>query len=149
MRKILLFALLAVCCGGALAQDSVGSGWTDKNNSEMYAAYILRIAYYERGYMAANVTVSRSGTQDVFSVEPGPIYHFKNVSVVGLPENYVGSVMQDAPKAGEVYSAARVNDWLAQVKQKAGNEGRTLKIVHRETNLDHATATANVIITFE
>jgi hypothetical protein len=31
-------------------EGTVEHGWTDKNNAEMYADYMLRIAYYEQGY---------------------------------------------------------------------------------------------------
>jgi len=71
----------------------------------MYATYMLRTTYYERGYMSAQVDVKRSGEEDVFVVNPGPVFHFKDVKIVGLPENLVQQVMKDAPKTGEVYSA--------------------------------------------
>jgi hypothetical protein len=149
MKKLLLLAFLALYSACTIAQQTAAPGWTDTNNGEMYAAYMLRVAYYERGYMAANVMVKQVSGHDVYTVEPGPTYHFKSVNVAGVPQSYLSTVMQEAPKTGDVYSAARVNEWLAHVKQKAENEGRMLKVVHQEMRLDHANATANVLVTFE
>jgi outer membrane protein assembly factor BamA len=129
-----------------LGQDQ-RSGWTDKNNGQMYATYMLRTTYYERGYMSAQVDVKRSGEEDVFVVNPGPVFHFKDVKIVGLPENLVQQVMKDAPKTGEVYSAARVSDWLAQEEQLV-TAGMAQKFAGEEIRLDHATATATVTVSF-
>jgi hypothetical protein len=60
--------------------------------------------------MSAHVDVKRSGKEDVFVVNPGPVFHFKNVEIFGLPENLTRQVMSDGPKMAEVYSASRVND---------------------------------------
>ena len=112
MRKALSIALVCVSCI-VLGQDQ-RSGWTDKNNWQMYAAYILRGTYGERGYLSAKVDVKRRGEEDVFVVKPGPVFKFKEVKIVGLPENLVQQIMKDAPKAGEVYSDARLVDWREQ-----------------------------------
>lgn len=114
--------LVFLCCA-ALAQRSIAPGWTDQNNVQMSAAYMLRMSYYERGYLGARVQVTQQDGRDMFTVDPGPIYHFKSVTVTGLPENAMTSVMQDASEAGDVYSAARVNDWLADVKKRLAIEG--------------------------
>lgn len=47
----LTFALL--CCTALLAQFSAAQQWTDQNNLQMSAAYMLRTSYYERGHMGA------------------------------------------------------------------------------------------------
>jgi hypothetical protein len=59
-------------------------GWTDKNNTEMYAAYMLQHSYNEQGYWGAKVETRQSGTKRVFVVEPGRIYHVKHFDVSGL-----------------------------------------------------------------
>ena len=146
MRKALPIALVCVSCI-VLGQDQ-RSGWTDKNNDQMYAAYMLRTTYYERGYMSAQVDVRRSGEEAVFVVNPGPAFHFKDVKIVGLPENLAQQVMKDAPKAGELYSAARVSDWLAQGEQLV-TAGMAHKFAGEEIRLDHATATATVTVSFK
>ena len=104
MKKLLLLAFLTLYSACSIAQQTAAPGWTDKNNGEMYVAYMLRVAYYERGYMAVNVTVKEVGEQDVYTVEPGPTYHFKSVNVAGVPQTYLATVMQEAPKTGDVYS---------------------------------------------
>jgi len=116
MRRVFLIALVCVSCI-VLGQDQ-RSGWTDKNNGQMYAAYMLRTTYYERGYMSAEVDVKRSGEEDVFVVNPGPVFHLKDVKIVGLPENLAQQIMQDAPKMGEVYSEARIIDWLEEGRKQ-------------------------------
>jgi hypothetical protein len=67
--------------------------------------------------------VKRSEEEDIFVVNPGPVFHFKDVKIVGLPENLTRQVMNGAPKTGEVYSAARVNDWLAQEEKRLATAG--------------------------
>jgi outer membrane protein assembly factor BamA len=147
MRKALPIALVCVSCI-VLAQDQ-RPGWTDKNNGQMYAAYMLRTTYYERGYMSAQVDVKRSGEEDVFVVNPGPVFHFKDVKIVGLPENLVQQVTKDAPKAGEVYSAGRVSDWIEQAVKQIETARVAQEFAGEEVRLDHAAATANVTILFK
>ncbi len=146
MWKALLITLVCVSCI-VLGQDR-RSGWTDKNNGQEYAAYMLQTTYYERGYMSAHVSIKRSGQEDVFVVNPGPVFHFKDVKIVGLSENLAQQVMKDAPKSGEVYSAARVNDWLAQEEKQVATAGMAQKFAREETQLDHEAASATVIVSF-
>lgn len=145
MRKVLPIALVCVSCI-VLGQDQ-RSRWTDKNNGQMYAAYMLRTTYYERGYMSAHVNVKQSGEEDIFVVNPGPVFRFKEVKIVGLPENLTQQVMNDAPKTGEVYSAARVNDWLEQEEKRL--PGMVQKLAGEEAHLDRANATATVTVLFK
>jgi outer membrane protein assembly factor BamA len=147
MRKALPIALVFVSCI-VLGQDR-RSGWTDKNNDQMYAAYMLRTRYNERGYMSARVNIKRSGQEDVFVVNPGPVFHFKEVKIVGLPENLAQQIMKDAPKTGEVYSAARVNDWLAQEEKWLSTTGMAQKFRREETRLDRKADSASIIVSFD
>ena len=72
-----LLIVLSLSVYSCAQQGSVEHGWTDKNNPEMYAAYMLRNAYYEQGYWEAKVEIRQTGTKRVFVVEPGRIYHVK------------------------------------------------------------------------
>jgi outer membrane protein assembly factor BamA len=146
MRQALPIALVCFSCI-VLGQDR-RSGLTDKNNGQMYAAYMLRTTYYERGYMSAHVTVKRGGEQDVFVVNPGPVFHFKDFKVVGLPESLAQYVTRDAPKTGEVYSAARITDWLEQEEKRVPKASMVQKFAGEETHLDRANATATVTVLF-
>jgi len=147
MRKALPIALVCVSCI-VFGQDR-SSGWTDKNNGQEYAAYILQTTYYERGYMSATVNIRRSGQGDAFVVNPGPVFHFRDVKIVGLPENLMQQVMQDAPKTGEVYSAARVNDWLAQEENRLAAIDLGQKSARQKTQLDRKAASVTVTVSFK
>jgi len=139
MRERIAFLLIVLSLSVyARAQEgTVEHGWTDKNNTEMYAAYMLRGAYYEQGYLGAKVEVRQAGTKRVFVVQPGRIYHVErfDVSRLGdLPEE----AMTDSPKGGDVYSAARVNEWIAALKSQYN---RTL---YWGVRCDHATADCRI-----
>jgi hypothetical protein len=99
------------------AQRDPERGWTDKNNAEHYAAYMIRIAYYELGYLGARVQVREDGTSRIFEVEPGHVYHIKAVQILGS-NDLPAEAMTDAPTAGDVYSNARINDWIAALKSQ-------------------------------
>jgi len=144
MRKALSIALVCVSCI-ALGQDQ-RSGWTDKNNGQMYAAYMLRTTYYERGYMSAEVDVKRSGEEDVFVVNPGPVFHLKDVKIVGLPENLAQQIMTGAPTVGEVYSDARIADWLEEGRKQLAKASIVQKFAIKEIRLDRATATVTLTV---
>jgi hypothetical protein len=99
--------------------------------------------------MSAQVDVKPSGEEDVFVVNPGPVFHFKDVKIIGLSENLVRQVMKDAPKAGDVYSAARVSDWLEQAEKQIEMAGAAQKFAGEEVRLDHAATSANVTVLFK
>ena len=99
------------------AQRDPERKWTDKNNAEQYAAYMIRIAYYERGYMGAKVQVRGDGTRKIFEVHPGRIYHIKAMQILGQ-NDLPAEAMSTAPTVGDVYSAARINDWIVTVKSQ-------------------------------
>ena len=146
MRKALPIALVFLSC--MVLGQGRDSGWTDKNNGQHYAAYMLQTTYYERGYMSAHVNVKQSGEEDIFVVNPGPVFHIKDVKIVGLPENLTRQVIHDAPKMGEVYSAARVNDWLAQEEKRLATAGKGQKFARQETRLDRESSSVTVTVSF-
>jgi hypothetical protein len=119
MRERIAFLLIVLSLSVyACAQEgTVEHGWTDKNNTEMYAAYMLQGAYGEQGYLGAKVEIRQAGTKRVFVVQPGRIYHVGRFDVSGLgdlPEE----AMTDSPKAGDVYSDARVSEWIATIRKR-------------------------------
>jgi hypothetical protein len=69
--------------------------------------------------------------------------------VVGLPENLAQQVMRDAPKTGEVYSAARITDWLEQEEKRVPEASMVQKFAGEEAHLDRANATATVTMLFK
>ncbi len=132
-----LLIVLSLSVYSCAQEGTVEHGWTDKNNAEMYAAYMLRNVYYEQGYWEAKVEIRQTGTKRVFVVEPGRIYHVKRFDVSGLnglPEE----AMADSPKAGDVYSPDRVNEWIAAV------EKRYVQRANWGVRLDHAHAQAEI-----
>jgi hypothetical protein len=51
MRQRIASLIIVLSLGAyACAQEgTLEHGWTDKNNTEMYAAYMLQVAYNEQG----------------------------------------------------------------------------------------------------
>ena len=112
-RQIALSTVFGLCiCLYSQAQQHPEQRWTDKNNAEQYAAYMIQIAYYERGYMGAKVQVRGDGARRIFEVDPGRIYHIKAMQILG-ENDLPAEAMSTAPTVGDVYSAARINDWIA------------------------------------
>ncbi len=148
MRKVFPFALMLVCCVPLIAQHIVPASWSDKNNTQMSAAHMLKLAYYERGYMDAHVLVTRTKARDVYRVNSGPVYHFKDVKVAGLVGDNLNTAMENAPKSGDVYSAARVNEWIKDVEGRLGKLGQP-KRGHQSQDFHRATASVNVSVQFE
>jgi len=147
-RITLVVFTLCVSCSLS-AQVSSEQRWTDKNDAEQYAAYMIQIAYNELGYMSAKVDVKRNAEEEVFIVNPGPVFHFKDIRIVGLPGNFAGKMMNNAPKTGEVYSQARINDWLAEGSQQLAAGSIVQKFAGQEVRLDRATATTTVTVLFK
>ena len=98
------------------AQEALAPGWTDKNNTERCAAYMIQNAYYEQGYLGAEIQVRKAGPKRIFEVDPGRRYHIKSVEVLG--ESVPLEVMNGAPTAGDVYSAARMNEWMTTLRNR-------------------------------
>lgn len=140
MRERIAFLLIVLSSSAcAFAQEgTVERGWTDKNNTEMYAAYMLQNAYYEQGYWGAKVEVRQAGTKRVFAVEPGPIYHVGRFDVSrlsDLPEEATA----ESPKPGDVYSPDRVNQWIATIEKKYGrrvNWGSQFDRAHAQVTIE-------------
>jgi outer membrane protein assembly factor BamA len=149
MKTKLAIVVLLISGSSLLAQETATSGWTDKNNAEMYAAYMMRVAYYELGYMGTRVNVEQQGAKKVFVVDRGPVYHLKAIAISGLLESDISTVIQDAPKPGEVYSQALVNEWVAAAEKwyaaERGGQKQPLMGVH----IDHAHAQVTVTLAFD
>lgn len=136
-RRIALGVLTLAICVCGYAQRDAGQRWSDKNNAEHYAAYMIRIAYYERGYMGVRVQVRDAGARKVFDVVPGRIYHIKAMQI--HPQNDLpAGAMSGAPTVGDAYSADRMNDWIAALKSRYN------RVAHWGMRLDHGNADATI-----
>jgi len=63
-----------------------------------------------------------------------------------LPDNLAQQLMKDAPKTGEVYSAARVSDWLEEGRKQVAKASIVQKFAIKEVRLDRANATVTVTV---
>ena len=121
-RKSMLFILMSLtCCGEILVAQEwqpTEKAWTDKNNTEQNPAYLLSSAYAEHGYYGAKVTIKQSGEKRLFVVEPGPIYHVREVIVSGPSEVQGSARLQDAPKPGDAYSAVKTHEWIQVLRKQ-------------------------------
>jgi hypothetical protein len=136
-RRIVLaiFALsISVHC---YAQRDPERRWTDKNNAEQYAAYMIQVAYQELGYMGVKVQVRDDGATKIFDVNPGPIYHIKVMHILGQ-KDLPAEAMSTAPTAGDVFSTDRISGWIATLKSQYN---RALSWGWR---CDHATADCTI-----
>jgi outer membrane protein assembly factor BamA len=133
---------------GLLAQNwrPTDKQWTDKNNTEQYAAYLLRTTYYQQGYCAARVEINHEGSKRLFIVDPGDLFHLKDVAVTGLHVFDVNKLMQDGPKSGEVYSPSRMNEWAEQVRKKYAQSNGPLESIVWGVKFDYTHSQANVEI---
>jgi hypothetical protein len=151
-RIITAFLLLSFFFAALLLPQewqSTDSRWTDKNNTEKYAAYLLSTAYAERGYYGAKVEIKQAGTQRLFIVDPGRIFHVKEIVVTGLQTFPEDKIMRDAPKPGDIDSAARTNEWIqGLVKSYVENDG-PLKLVNWGSKYDHAHAQVTIQLTLQ
>ena len=151
-RRTTVFVLLSFLCGsvlGAQEWQSIGTTWTDKNNTENYAAYLISTAYAEHGYCGAKIEIKQSGAKRLFIVDPGEVFRLKEVDIIGPPEVQESKNAEDAPKPGDVYSQARLNDWVGKLdKQYAGANG-SLKAMRRETTFDRDHALVTFRVTFQ
>jgi hypothetical protein len=140
MRERIVFLIIVlsltvyVCAQEGIAEH----GWTDKNNTEMYASYMLQHAYYEQGYWESKVEIRRAGTKRIFVVQPGRIYHVERFDVSRLGE-LPAEAMTDAPKAGDVYSPAQVTEWSATIEKRYGrrvNWGSQVDRAHAQVMIE-------------
>ena len=121
MREGIAFLLIVLSLSEYVCaqEGTVEHGWTDKNNAEMYAAYMLQNAYYQLGYLETKVEIRQAGTKRVFVVQPGRIYHVERFEVSG-PSDLPEEAMTDSPKAGDVYSPAHVNESITAIEKRYG-----------------------------
>ena len=120
-----------------------------KNNTEQYAAYLLSVAYAESGYQGAKIEIKQAGTKRLFIVDPGQIFHVREVLVTGLRTFPEDKIVQDAPKPGDIYSADRTNEWIqGLVKSYVEKDGR-LKLVNWGAKSDHAHAQVTIQLTLQ
>ena len=73
----------------------------------------------------------------------------KEIAVSGLSETDISALMQDAPKPGDVYSQARVNEWVAAAKKWYAAERGAQKQALMGVHLDHPHAQVTVTLAFE
>ena len=118
-RISLLLIVLPLSVYVCAQEGTIEHGWTDKNNTEMYAAYLLQHAYYEHGYWESKVEIRQAGAKRIFVVQPGRIYRVERFDVSGLSD-LPEAAMTDSPKAGDLYSPARVNEWIASIENRYG-----------------------------
>ena len=115
-----------------------------KTTREKYAAYLLSATYREHGYYGAKVEIKQAGTKRLFIVDPGQIFHVKEVLVTGLQTFPEDKILWDAPKPGDIDSAARTNEWIqGLVKSYVENDG-PLKLVNWGAKYDHAHAQVTI-----
>jgi hypothetical protein len=73
-RKTAVYLPLTFLCGALLLAQNLqptDGNWTDQNNTEQYAAYLLETTYYQQGYCGARVEIKQDGSKRLFIVEPG------------------------------------------------------------------------------
>ena len=146
------FLLLSLLCAALLLPQewqSTDSRWTDKNNTEKYAAYLLSGAYAEHGYLGVKVEIEQSGTKRLFIVDPGQIFHVKEVLATGLQTFPEDKIMLDAPKPGDIFSAARTNEWIQGLVKSYVEKDGPLKLVNWGAKYDHAHAQVTIQLTLQ
>jgi hypothetical protein len=149
-RKITAFLLFSLFCGALLLPQewqATDSRWTDKNNTEQYAAYLLSGAYAEAGYLGAKIEIKQAGTKRLFIVDPGQIFHVREVLVTGLHTFPEAKIVQDAPRPGDIYSAARTNEWIQGLVSSYVEKDGPLKLVNWGAQYDHAHAQVTIQLT--
>jgi hypothetical protein len=88
--------------------------------------------------MNASVRATQDGNKQVFELEPGRIYHVKELRVVGrggLP----AEAMAGAPASGEMYSTARMHDWMTTINKqyaRRANWGATYDHAKAEVTIE-------------
>jgi outer membrane protein assembly factor BamA len=149
-RKALTYISLSLLCSvGLLAQNwrPTDKEWTDKNNTEQYAAYLLKTTYYQQGYCAAKVEIKQDGSKRLFIVDPGEPFHLSDVVVTGLHVLKANTLMQDGPKSGEVFSPIRINDWAEQVRKNYGQSTGPLESIMWGAKFDYAHSQVTIQVT--
>ena len=151
-RIITAFLLLSLFSTAVLVPQewqSTDNNWTDKNNTEHYAAYLLSVAYREHGYYSAKVEIKQAGSKRLFTVDPGQLFHVKEVLVTGLqtfPEN---KILRDGPKPGDIDSAGRTNEWIQGLVKSYVEKDGPLKLVNWGAKYDHTHAQVTILLTIQ
>jgi outer membrane protein assembly factor BamA len=151
-RKALTYISLSLLCSvGLLAQNwlPIDKEWTAKNNTEQYAAYLLKTTYYQQGYCAARFEIKQDGSKRLFIVDRGDLFHLNDVVVTGLHVFEANKLMQDGLKSGEVYSPIRMNDWAEQVRKKYAQSNGPLESIMWGVKFDYTHSQANVEISIK
>jgi outer membrane protein assembly factor BamA len=146
-RKITVIFLLSLLCGALLLPQgwqATDNRWTDKNTTEKYAAYLLSEAYAEHGYYGAKVEIKQAGEKRLFIVDPGQIFHVKEVVISGLQTFPEAKIVQDAPKTGDIYSDASTNKWIQEFVNRYVAQDGPLKLVNWSAKFDHAHAQVTI-----
>jgi hypothetical protein len=76
IRKTVVYLPLTFLWGTLLLAQNwqpTDGNWTDKNNTEQYAAYLLKTTYDQQGYCGARVEIKQDGSKRLFIVEPASI----------------------------------------------------------------------------
>jgi hypothetical protein len=145
----LLFSLLYATLLLPQEWQSTDSRWTDKNNTDRYAAYLISGAYAEHGYYGAKVEIKQAGTRRLFIVDPGEICRVKEVVVTGLRSFPEAKIVQDAPKPGDICSDARTNEWVQGLIKKYVEQDGPLTLANWGAKYDHAHAQMTIQLTFQ
>lgn len=153
MGRIITTSLLLSLFSTALVLpqewQSTDSRWTDKNNTEQHAAYMLSVAYREHGYYGAKVEIKQAGTKRLFTVDPGQIFHVKGVLVGGLHKFPEHKILRDAPKPGDIDSADRTNEWIQELVKNYVEKNGPLKQVNWGAKYDYAHAEVAIQLTIQ
>jgi outer membrane protein assembly factor BamA len=147
IRKTVVYLPLTFLWGTLLLAQNwqpTDGNWTDKNNTEQYAAYLLKTTYYQQGYCGARIEIKQDGSKRLFIVEPGEVFHLNDVVVTGLRDFPTHKLMQDGPKSGDVFSPDRINDWLGQIRDKFAKNAGPLESLNWGAKFDYAHFQVNV-----
>ena len=149
-RKALTYITLGLLCSvGLLAQNwrPTDQEWTDKNNTEQHAAYLVKTTYYQQGYCAAKVEIKQDGSKRLFIVDPGEPFHLNDVVVTGLHVLKANTLMQDGLKSGDVFSPIRINDWAEQVRKNYAQSTGPLESIMWGAKFDYAHSQVTIQVT--
>ncbi|HEV2350193.1 MAG TPA: hypothetical protein VG028_10160 [Terriglobia bacterium] len=146
-RTGMLLALGLLSANWSIAQETVQPFL--RKAADQDAAYYLLMPYRGNGYLGAKVAIKDDGASTIFKVQPGPRYHLKQIQVLGLNSFPVVKLMDGAPKAGEVFSQVKMNDWIGAIRKKYAGKDGPLKLIDSSFQLDHAHAEVSASVRFE
>lgn len=144
-KVLLILGILS--SGWSFAQETVKPFL--RKAADQDAAYHRLQPYRASGYLGAKVIIKDAGPTTVFEVQPGPLYHLKQIRVLGLNSFPVAKLMDGAPKIGEVYSQAKMNDWVVAIRKKYAGKDGPIKLIKYGAQFDHTHAEVNASVQFE